>query len=277
MAIDKGDTTRLTYVHKDPSGALANAGTMTVTITLPDGTATAPATVTASTTGNYFYDYLTTQTGWHTVHWVATGANPGVFQDSFNVTDPTPQYIISLSEARTALRLTDTSQDELLRGYIEGVAEVIERHLDETIVPRTFVEDYISVRPGRWGDSIALRHRPVISITSIVSVSNLFTWDATQFHVDKVTGLVTSLPSTWGLFGDVTITYVAGRTVIPANIQQAAKIIVQHAWQTRRGAAGAAAPGGMGDTMHVSGRLGWGYALPNAALEWLGAGVSGFA
>jgi hypothetical protein len=283
MAYDLADIVPLTVQTYDQTvtpPVLADAGSVSLTVThVASSTVyTQPAlAITHSGTGRYQADFSPTLPGYHKVRWVATGVTASGYSDAFHVYDATPSYLISLADARAVLRLSSTAQDEDLRVFMEGVTEVIERHLDETIVPRTFVEDYEAVQPSRWGNSLSLRHTPVLSITSIASVNGLFTWNASDFHVDKITGLVTSLPSTWGLFGDVTITYMAGRAVIPANIQQAAKIIVQHAWQTRRGAAGSPAPGGMGDTMHVSGRLGWGYAVPNAALEWLGAGMSGFA
>lgn len=280
MAYDLADVVPLTFQTYDQTvtpPVLADAGSVTLTVTHLGSSTVYTPTVTHPSIGRYQANFSPAQSGYYTARWVATGANASGFSDSFQVYDAAPTYLISLADARSVLRLTATTQDEDLRPYMEAVTDVIERHIDETVVPRTFVEDYTSVRPGRWGDSLALRRRPIISITSIVSVSNLFTWDATQFHVDKTTGILTSLPSTWGLFGDVTITYVAGRAVIPAYIQQAARIIVQHMWQTRRGAAGAAVPAGMQDTMHLSGRLGWGYAIPNAALELLGSQVSGIA
>lgn len=280
MAYDLADIVPLTVQTYDQTvtpPVLADAGSVSLTVTHVASSTTYTPSITNPSTGLYQADFTPMLPGYHKVRWVATGVTASGYSDAFHVYDATPSYLISLAEARATLRLTSTTQDEELRVFMEGVTEVIERHLDETIVPREFIEDYEYVQPSRWGNSISLRHTPVLSITSIVSVSNLFTWNAVDFHVDKITGLITSLPSTWGLFGDVTITYMAGRAVIPANIQQAAKIIIQHAWQTRRGAAGSPAPGGMNDSMHVSGRLGWGYAIPNAALEWLGAGVSGFA
>lgn len=282
MGFDLADPVPLTVQTYDATGTLADPGAVTLTVThVGSGTVYTPTPVHVST-GLYQYDFVPSLngglSGYYKVRWVATGANLSGYSDVFHVYDATPNYLISLAEARAVLRLTSTAQDEDLRPYLEAVTDVVENHLGETVVPRTFVEDYEDVQPNRWGTSLSLRRTPVLSVSSIVSVSGLFTWDPLSFHVDKQTGLVTSLPSTYGLFGDITITYMAGYSVIPAKIQKAAGYIVQHLWQTRRGAAGAAIPAGMETTMHGSGRLGWGYAIPNAALELLGVGSSmGFA
>lgn len=273
MAYDLADPIPLSVtIYDDVTGAPVNAGAVSLTVTHVGSNTPYTLSVTNSSTGTYSATFTPTLSGYYKVRWVATGVNASGYSDAFHVYDATPNYLISLADARSVLRLTSTTQDEDLRPYLEAVTEVVEEHLGETVVPRTFVEDYEDVQSNRWGTSLSLRHTPVLSVASIVSVSGLFTWDPLSFHVDKTTGLLTSLPSTYALFGDLTITYMAGYSVIPAKIQKAAGIIVQHLWQTRRGAAGAAVPAGMENTMHGSGRLGWGYAIPNAALELLGVG-----
>lgn len=274
---DLADVVTQVWNTYDGSGNPANVGVVAVTIGLPDGVTTATPTVNNPSTGVYNYSYTPTQPGRHTVRWVGTGVNAQGFSDVFDVYNPAPNYLISLADARATLRLTSTLQDEEVRLFIEATTAVIERHVNEIIAPRNVVEDYTTVNAGRWGDSIALRTVPVISVQSMVSVSMLYTWSPANFHVNTDTGEITNLPTTWPLWGDVTINYTAGRQIIPANYLLAAKIIVQHLWQTRRGVAGAVAPAGMVDTMHGSGRLGWGYAIPNAAIELLGYGTTGIA
>lgn len=274
---DLADVVTQSWTTTDSSGNPANVGAVVVTLGLPDGTTTVTPSVTNPSTGVYTYTYSPTQAGRHTVRWVGTGVNAQAFSDVFDVVVASPNYIISLADARATLRLTATTQDEELRLFIEATTAVIERHINEAVVPRTVIEDYTTVNAGRWGDSIALRTVPVISVQSMVSVSTLYTWSPANFHVNTDTGEITGLPSTWPLWGDVTINYTVGRQVIPPNYILAAKIIVQHLWQTRRGVAGAAQPSGMVDTMHGSGRLGWGYAIPNAAIELLGYGTTGIA
>lgn len=277
MGYDLADPVPLSVNTRDATGALANAGSISLTVTHAGTGTNYSLTPTNPSTGVYQATFVPSLSGYHKVRWIATGVNSSGYSDAFHVYDPTPNYLVSLVEARALLRLTSTAQDEDLRQFMEGVTEVVEDHRGETIVPRMFVEDYESVRPGRGGASISLLHVPVISVQSIVSVTGLYTWNVADFHIDKTTGLITSLPSSNPLYGDVTVAYQAGMSVIPMRIQNGARIIIQHAWQTRRGAAGAPLPAGMGDTTHLAGRLGWGYAIPNAALEWLGVGQSAFA
>ncbi|MGH3672193.1 MAG: hypothetical protein ACRDSH_16425 [Pseudonocardiaceae bacterium] len=274
MAYDLADIVPLTVNTRDATGALADAGAVTVLVThVGSSTVYSPA-VTHPSVGQYQADFSPVLAGRYTVRWVATGANASGYSDAFDVYDAAPAYLISLADARETLRLTSTDQDERVRSMVAAATAVIERHLDEVVAPRTFVEDYTNVKPGPY---LALRRTPVISVSSIVAVNALYTWQPSDFHVNADTGLLTTLPSAWSLWGDIQVTYLAGRAVVPENYQEACKIIVQHMWQTRRGAAGTAVPAGMADTMHLSGRLGWGYAIPNAAMELLGAPVSGFA
>src|SRR3546814_10085956 len=49
------------------------------------------------------------------------------------------------------------------------------------------------------------------------------------------------------LVGPLRFTYVAGLTVIPANISHGGRIILQHLWKTQGGGMGRPAPGGMDD------------------------------
>jgi hypothetical protein len=66
--------------------------------------------------------------------------------------------------------------------------------------------------------------------------------------------------------------YVAGRSVIPANYTEAAKIIIKHLWSVQQtpgmGSSGAFNPFGAADVS--SSIAGAGYAIPNRAAELLG-------
>lgn len=276
MAYDLADLVPLAVQTKDSAGNLADPTGISLVVTHVATATVYPLTPVHDSVGQWHYDFAPTLSGYHKVRWVATGANASGYSDVFQVYDASPNYIISLADTRSALGLTATANDEDLRQYIEGATAVIERHLGEVVVPRTVIEDYASVRAGRWGNSITLRQTPVISVQSMVSIGNLFVWNPSDFHINLATGEITGLPTTAGLFGDVTVTYIPGYAVIPANYQEAAKIIIQHAWQNRRGRSGGATPGGM-ETETRLGRGLFGFAIPNAALEWLGTGITGFA
>lgn len=276
MAYDLADVVQLTYLTTDLTGAPANVGAMALTVFHNGSSTTYTPTITNTPVGTYKASFAPTLAGRYSVRWVGTGANAQGTSDTFDVYDATPNYIVSLADARELLRLTGTTQDELLRSKIAATTNIIERIIDEVVVPRTIVENITNVKPGRF---LVLRKTPVISLTSLVLTSALYTWDVATFNTASETGVITALPTAWQVWGDITVTYVAGRAVIPENVQEAAKIIIQHLWQTRRGTAGTPQVEGMSTTLspHAARGFGWGFAIPNAAIELLGAPVTGFA
>lgn len=285
MALDLGDQYRCSYTNTTPAGGNASSGNMALTIVLPDDTTTVIDPVAPVGTGVYVYDYQTVQAGHHVAQWRGTGINPGAHVETFDVHTLTPGYLVSLAVMKEQLKLTTTATDEVLRGYIESATSGVERIRGEAIVKRTFVDElylpeYFSaggLSPGMTLDSpssgrsrIALNHSPVISLTSIARVDGAMTWDVSNMRLDP-DGIVEVLygPS---LGGHITVTYVAGYRVIPAEFSLATQFIVEHLWQTRRGAKGSVQPG-LGTTSVP----GLGYAVPNAAIELLGSGIPGFA
>lgn len=276
MAYDLADVVPLAVQTRDATGALADATSVTCTLFHPGSSTTYTPAVQHPSAGNYNVSFAPVFPGRYSVRWVATSANASGFSDAFDVYDATPNYIVSLSDARELLRLTGTTQDELLRSKIAATTIIIERIIDEVVVPRTIVENITNVKPGRF---LVLRKTPVISLTSLALTSALYTWDIATFNVVSETGVLTALPTAWQVWGDITVTYVAGRAVIPENVQEAAKIIIQHLWQTRRGTAGTPQSESMSTTLspHAARGFGWGFAIPNAAIELLGAPVTGFA
>lgn len=278
MAVDLGDVYRLNFTNLSPAGAPVTAGVMGVTITLPDNTTTVVSPIVADTTGVYHYDYQTVQPGRHTVRWLGTGANPGAGADTFDVRPAAPPYLVSLASAKQQLNITNTTDDEELRQVIEAATAAVERHLDMAVVRRTVVEHRDFGNPSPCLEPGVLQRftvtkKPVLSLTSVVSEDGTTTWDvsgmkATDAGVVKVlTGAV--------VWGPVVLTYEAGMQVIPAHYLEAAESIIQHIWQNQRGTQGAPRPGVM-DTSGL-GFTGFGYSIPNAALELLGERVGGIA
>lgn len=270
MAIDLGDIYRCAFTNTSPGGGVASADTMTLTIILPDGTAAAPVVVTATTPGVYSYDYLTTVPGRHLAHWVGTGTNPGAGLDAFDVRPADMPYIVSLADIKAQTNIASDTNDDELRPWVEAATEVIEEHLGQAVVRRTFVED-------AWveGNQIALTWAPVISLTSVVSADGSTTYDVTKFHVSQRSGVLTPVAGSVPR-GLTTFTYIAGMQVIPAKYTRAACIIVQHLWETQRGNFGGPRAGGLEDSMG-GGRYAAGFAIPNRALELLGRGIPGVA
>jgi hypothetical protein len=290
VAIDVGDVYRCTFKNYSPGGGLVNATSVSLTIILPDNTQVVQNAIAPTSTGVYQYDYLTTQPGRHVAQWSGTGtsANAGSNVEIFDVRTLTPLYLVSLAEVKNQLRITGTDDDEALRRYIEAATTAVERIRGEVAVKRSFTEEHRlpdffrgvgQVNPQMTLDrtgaprQMALNHTPVVSLTSVARVDGTMTWDTSLLHVEAATGVVDVVtgPEFSGL---ISVTYVAGYQVVPAEFALAASFIIEHLWQTRRGSRGGPRPGGM-DTVQIPGI---GFAVPNQAVEVLGGyGTPGFA
>lgn len=250
----------------DQGGELVNALTVALTITKPDGTSVTPTLGDPVSTGLYRYNHVSTTAGRHVGRWLFTffGGSTTAYVETFDVRPADPGYILSLSDAKAALNVpvTETSDDEEIRSLVEAVTIVVEDHVGEAIVRRT-VTDHL------WAggsDHLLTNKVPIISVTSVLRGTDDYTWPTADLSVRT---------AEWGevvsdgepFYGDLTVVYVAGRTVIPANYIEAAKVILKHLWQTQQTAGMGPRVFG-GEEPPVS--LGMGYAVPNRAIELLG-------
>jgi hypothetical protein len=217
---------------------------------------------------------------------VGTGTNPGAHVEIFDVRTLTPGYLVSVAALKDQLNITTAAADEALRGYIEAATDAVERIRNETIIKRTFTDElYLPDYYRGYGQAVnsampygltyrhrsTLDHTPAISLTNVSRVDGTMTWDTTLLRLDPA-GIIDVMFGP-ALSGHITVTYVAGYRVIPAAYSLAAQFIVEHLWQTRRGSRGGPRPGGMETTLVP----GIGFAIPNAAVELLGAGIPGVA
>lgn len=275
--IDLGDPVPdLAVETRDAAGVLADAGLVVLTITKPDNTTTTPA-VNHDDVGKYSADYFPPAPGHYNVRWVASGINSAVYTDSFDVLEANPRYIVSLSDAKDLLRFQgNTTADEELRRYSEAATDMIERYLDQVVVRRVITgEEHFTGRSlyysyaapsypsARVVRGIYLNKRPVLSVTSVETLDGLFTWDVNLLNVNMETAEIKPLPGAPNLWGDILVDYIAGYQIIPANIQEAARIMIQHLWATRRGL------GGNLVTQQLPG-FNIGFALPQAVKDLLG-------
>lgn len=259
MAYDLADIVPLTITIRDSSGAVADGGTVVLTIELPDGTAVTPA-VSHPGTGVYQVDYVPTMAGRHVAQWVCTGSNASGYTDVFDVRPARPGYIVSLADTKLQLNMTSTGDDEELRGFIEAATAVIEEELGRAVVRRSFVEEHAAC------GELLLNWTPVVSLTSVATVDGATTWNTADLHVSP-SGILTAKAGAAALVGDIAVSYIAGPTVVPANWTLAAKIIIQHLWDTQRGVKGAAHAGGT--ETPGAGFTRYGFAIPNRAKELL--------
>jgi hypothetical protein len=251
----------------DASGTPTNPGSVDLTIILPDGSTVSPAVPTPTVVGQVRVDYVTVQAGRHVWRLVTSGPTTS-YADVFDVQPEMPVGIVSLAYARTQLGMgpSETADDDALRGFIAAATGAVERALGQVVVRRTVVEQH---RIGR-ATEVLLRKVPVLSLTSVSAVDGSRTWDPANMQFDADTGLL-RVASGERLSGDVDFTYQAGRVVIPADYRLAGLIILQHLWETRRGAMGVQM-GGTDDYMP-----GPGFAIPRRALELIGLSMPGVA
>lgn len=268
MAYDLGDTAHLRFEVRDSTGALvAPGGTVTLTITLPDGTTTTPANTTPAT-GVYVASYLTVQTGRHTVRWVATGSNATTDTDILDVRPADRGWLLSMVDARETLNLRSTADDAEVRDWQGATTEVIERHTGRAWVQRTRTE---TVRGGRTG--IPLDWEPIKSITSMIPLLGSGTTYQPGSLVWTSTGILRLASGGCFASGEYNLIYVAGdNTAIPEFVAAAARIILDHLWDTQRG--GSNLPSRSDDDFSFNPA---GYAIPYRAQELLGGKVGGFA
>lgn len=265
---DIGDVVPLGLATVDGDGVPANGGMVVLTVGLPDGTSVTPS-VSNPATGEYTVDFPATLEGLHTVAWAVTGANATAYSDVFNVREITDQ-LISLREAKKQLRLPlDTADhDDDLRTFIAAAGRAVENHTGHTLVRRVITGE----RHRRVCGTLVLHRSPVVALTSVGSVDGNTSWATVGLDVDPDTGIVSAISGP-GLRGNLSVTYVAGSRVIAANYLLAVRIIAEHLWQTMRPFSSTAnlPPGAFEDSLDArSGGL-VGFAVPNRALELLGA------
>lgn len=181
--------------------------------------------------------------------------------------------IVTLADAKAQLNIpvADTSQDVELQGFVDAATAAVETQLGQVVEPRTITEE---ITAAGSVTSFLLSSVPVISLTSLVSLDGTQTWsvDPSVAHVNSENGRVTLLSGPPFIGSGIAI-YQAGMTAPRANIRLAAKIIIQHLWETQRGTMGVQLGGGDTDNW-MAGR---GFAIPRRAIELLGPQLPGVA
>lgn len=266
MPFDLGDTVRLTADCTDPGGVLTTASTAVLTITLPDGTTATPTVLAPGITGQYAVDYVTAQAGRHAVRWQFT--TPAcAYTDAFNVREAVPPMLFSLQDAKVHLRQTETTDnDDAIRSWTESMTLCVES-LVGICVPRTMTETH-RIQPSGVTE-LVLRHTPVLSVTSVTNIATgTAAYDPAALDVDEF-GILTRLDGT-RLTGRLRIALTAGRRIIGANIRDGGVLILQHLWRTKMGGSRSLVGiGGTEDYAVTEPIPGFGYAIPNRALQLL--------
>ena len=267
-------------------GALVNATTLTLLVKLAqaDGTFSTTGTYGSPTndgTGLYHQDVPAsdlTGLGHYQYTWTATGTGAGVSFGDFDVFDPIETAVLPLQDGKDALNIPQatTSSDTEIQAYIATIQSNLERMTGGPIVNRS-ISERAELTSGYT--VLQVRQRPLVSVTSIVSVASGQPIDISAgLDLDTNAGTIrrklgypfygpyfTWLPA-------MTVTYVAGwGTSVPAAFGTAARIILQHLWQTQHGPS--VRPGMGSEDMTTL--PGFGFAIPNQAAELLNGSVNG--
>jgi hypothetical protein len=268
---DLHDTLPFSSKLYDSTGALVNATTVTLTITLPDQTTvTVSPTNPPAVTGTYTYDYPSSggalAPGRYVGVWLFTMATgkTTAYPEVFDVAPADPAYIVSLSAAKSAANVAGTANDDELQVHLASATRIVESYVGPVVV-RQYAQQVAARYPcltslPRQGPGLT----PVLTLTSLTPLYTTgTTWTAASVVVDPVTGELrqASGAPVWG--GPWTAVYTAGQQVVAPNWQLAALIIIQHLWETQRGAS--ALPLVM-DEVVVPGT---GFAIPNRAADLL--------
>lgn len=176
-----------------------------------------------------------------------------------------PLLTLDAVKSQLHIPMSDTSVDVELDTYIDAAAEAVERHTGRLVDSRQVAE----VVHANGKPVLAMLHGPITSVDSIATLDGSRTWDTSGMFYD---GSLIYLGSA-RVAGPVRVEYTAGLVEIPSAYMLAGMIIVQHLWETRRGSL-PLVTGDLDDSLQITGL---GFAIPNRALELLGAPAAGVA
>jgi hypothetical protein len=270
-----------TTVRDTATGALVDPTTLTATIRKPDGTDLPaytynPGAVVRDALGTFHLDVPAgdlTADGHYKYKWVSTGPGAGVGVGSFDMHDPFEVQILTLADAKEHLGIAAavTAHDATIQVWLDTIDENIERAIGGPVVTRAVTERAEATDGGR---ALPLRKRPAVAVTSVTAVATGQAADVSDVEIDPNSNVArrrSGLPFLAYAGPPVfTVAYTAGLGLaVPAPVSAAARIILDHLWETRRGPSVRPSAGG-DETSQV---FGMAFAIPNRALELLGANL----
>lgn len=169
---------------------------------------------------------------------------------------------LDLARVKAQLNITGTDDDAELAPLIDAARDVVEAHTGQIVERRSFSEELVL---DRSTTRVRLSNVPVVELTSATGVDGSPV-DVTG-AMPRPSGLVYLTKPVSGFLG---VVYTAGLDTVPENYVTAGAIIVEHLWNTQRGAMPPALAG-LEDSLAYTGATAVHYAIPNRALELLGA------
>jgi hypothetical protein len=168
--------------------------------------------------------------------------------------------ILTLDEAKQQLNIAagTTTYDEELTAYVDATVDAVAGYVGP--IDATSVTQVVRQRVG----VLTLDRLPVLSLTAVTDAETGTTVDTTGWVVDPASGVVQAY-GTYIPARTLRVTYLSGRDTAAAGVSLAARVIVQHLWQTQRGpsARTRSAP------EDVSAVPGFAFAVPNRAIQLL--------
>ncbi len=153
--------------------------------------------------------------------------------------------IVTRDEAKDFLNITGADFDAELPAYITSASSMWVKRGGPG-VSTAYTEWYDGGSP-----MIALRHSPVVSVTSVTEVSGSISTALTEadpgtssgsyeFSVDTASGILTRRAAGAAVafvpgLRNVKVVYSAGAASVPADIKHAILLLVLHQWETQRG------------------------------------------
>jgi uncharacterized phiE125 gp8 family phage protein len=279
-----GQPVTVSTTVRDRTGAPIDAGTLTLVVKIrnADGTTTITGTYASpahDSTGNYHQDIPAsdlTAIAHYQYTWTATGTGAGVSVGDFDVADPDEISVLPLQDAKDQLIITTTVSDARIQAWIATIESSLERMTGGPLVNRT-VTERAEMLSGQT--VIVVRQRPLVSVTQIlgaggtaIDISGGLDLDVNAGTIRRKLGLPFYGPFfTW--LPQVTVIAVAGWGVaVPAAFSQAAMIILQHLYESRRGP-GSIMSGAAATEMVTP--PGFGFAIPRMAAELLNGAQNG--
>jgi hypothetical protein len=265
----------------------ATANSLTVKLASADGTQAPTAgspyvSPVNDSTGLYHQDVPSSDLGTAGHYqWVntSTGTGAGAAFGEFDVFDPFETSVLPLADAKDALNIPQatTGSDSEIAQYVATITSSIQSMTGGPLV-NTSITERAEMQSGQT--VLLVRQRPLVSVTSIVSVASGTAIDISAgLDVDANTGTIRRKLA-YPFYGPffawlpvVLITYVAGwGTSVPAAFGVASRIILQNLWETQHGPSARPSMAGGDDLVTLPG---WGFAIPNQAAELLEGSLNG--
>jgi Phage gp6-like head-tail connector protein len=220
-----------------------------VTVTAPDGSTSSPGITGPDTDGVFSASYPAVLDGLHRARWVGLGF---AYTEAFSVWSAAA---VSLDDAKAYLNITDTKSDDELRQFIASAEAAISNRcgpLVPTEVTRTVTA---------YGNQLVLPVIPALSLTSMTRTADSTTVDVGMFTL-RPSGVATVTSGVAMYFspGDYTVTWMAGRSTIPADLYRAVLEMLRNLWETQRGGSTSGGMPGAGFDQEVATR--------DAAFAW---------